>query len=139
MSVVLENDRLVISIKTGSPEEEIVNLQKNLLRLLSDQREDANHDNYWVLWLLQEMMPDKNSFQNASTGNKFDITAIKEVLFSYYPGQILESLLKAQTYLWKYATIQEGRSVEIEDIVGDLSCLAKAVEEGFKQQKVAIS
>ncbi len=132
MSVVLEKFKIVITLDTGNtePDEDLMNLQKNLLRLLSNQNEDEYQNNYWVYNFLEEILLDRKSFTGID--NDFNVTPINELLYKFNPEQLVQSLIKAKTYLFKYATTLEGRSVQVEDIARDLTKLEEAIGKGIR-------
>jgi hypothetical protein len=55
---------LVVTVKINSayPTDELQSIQKELLQILKNANMDGNY--YWVLTLLQDMMPDMETFES---------------------------------------------------------------------------
>jgi hypothetical protein len=136
MSVVLKENTIIITIEAADTEEAIFYFQQSIIKLLSDQNSQADNDNYYALWLLREMMPDKESFKYWKPGySHFNPEPLRRILEEAGPGGVIQYLQRANRYLGNIVD-QGPRKLDVIDSINHIKGLIEAIEEGMTKEVV---
>lgn len=135
MSVQIQKDRIIITIPSTQPEEDLNAMQSDIIYAIQcyDPRNSA-YSFFQLLELLNAMRPDSSSYQiKEEEEPKHNMEPLTKLVSSYDPFTLAHIFTTAQMYIWKYATLQNKKDVELEDTAADIKGFSDVFLQMAKQ------
>ncbi|QHT68970.1 hypothetical protein GXP67_21110 [Rhodocytophaga rosea] len=106
MSVILEKDKIIITIPSTTPESDLEDTQSDIILAIQNfDYEHQSHNFYQLLNLLEAIIPDRKTFEVKGEQKVFDMQPLQKLLGDLSPLDIALVLSAATKYVYKYGSL----------------------------------